>query len=81
MPDSELPHQKHNRLAYEIAEKILEAYPQNLERLILIETLVAANLELMTKHLPKHNQKSASLKLFEALIPGIKIRLNEIKED
>lgn len=75
MPD-ETSHERHNRLAFEIAQRMVDEVPLNIERLVLLESIVSGTLRLMAKNLHTPAQRVASQqKLFDALIPGIKERL------
>lgn len=75
--ETESPFQHHNRIAYEIAEKMLIEFPNNVERMVLIESIVSGSLRLMCQHLPEAKRIEVQHRLFRALIPGIEERLNE----
>jgi len=75
---TELPHIRHNRIAVEIALRIVNELDDNAERLLLLESIVSGSLKLIVKSVenPEHRLRIQQ-RLFNTLIPGIKTRLTE----
>ena len=68
---SELAHEKHNRIAFEMAKQIISEFPQNEDKLVILESLVSGTISLMTKNV------GARKKVFFILSEGICERLEK----
>lgn len=68
---AELPHEKHNRIAYDIGKRIIEEFPVFEDKILVLESLVSGTISLITKKV------DARKKIFEILSEGIIERLEK----
>jgi hypothetical protein len=68
---TESPNEKHNRIAMEIAERIMVDFPDLISRMVIMESLVSGLIGIITKDV------AIRKKLFNVLSEGIIERLEK----
>lgn len=72
---TEAPHERHNRIAPKLAREVWLGVKETEDRLLVLESVCAAVIGMMTKHLPPGQRSEARQAIAGVLSVGIKERL------